>query len=362
VNGMGKRVRLARRGRVVAGVVLALAVATVAGCGGSDDASDTASGTEAAASGTQGLQSVKLMLPAPAGINFLGYHVARAKYWKEQGLDVDAIATDGSSVVAQQLVSGNEKFGVLGAASLYLADKKGADLRGIATLTHDDVARLSVPDDSDITDVTALDGKAIGIPAAGDGSVPIVEAVLAQAGLKPIDDVELPVVGAGGPAVVQALKSGRIAAYAHGQSDIPGIEIKGKTPLRSIMPEAFVGLPGNVLGVSQKTLDDPADRELAIKLARGWLQAGQFIAAHTDEALKIGCEAVPEDCQDMAVAELQAELSSQTQNPLVADAPGTTPEDKAETLIKAVAGDVTMPIGDALPNTYIDQIDAKLEG
>jgi NitT/TauT family transport system substrate-binding protein len=361
VNGMGTGMRLARRSRIVLGVALALAVGMVAGCGGSDGGSDAAAGDEQAASG-QKMQSVKLMLPAPAGINFLGYHVARAKYWKDEGLDVEAIVTDGSSVVAQQLVSGNEKFGLLGAASLYLADTKGADLRGIATLTHDDVARLSVPESSEITDVSQLKGKAIGIPAAGDGSVPIVQAILEQAGLKPVEDVELPVVGAGGPAVVQALNSDRIAAYAHGQSDIPGIQIKGKTPLRSIMPEAFVGLPGNVLGVSQGTLDDAADRELAIKLARGWLQAGQFIAANTAEALKIGCEAVPEDCQDMAVAELQAELSSQTQNPLVPDAPGTTPEDKAETLITAVAGKITLPISEVLPNTYIDQIAAKLEG
>lgn len=350
-----------RRARVAGVLILALALAVAAGCGG-----DSGSEGEPAAGGegpsAQSSQSVQLLLPAPAGINFVGYHVARERFWPEEGLDVEGIATDGSSVVAQQLASGNQKFGVLGAASLYLANTEGANLVGIATLTHDDVARLSVPEDSDIQQVSQLDGKAIGIPAAGDGSVPIVEAILEDAGLKPVEDVELPVVGAGGPAVVQALKNGRIHAYAHGQSDIPGMEIKGDTPLRSIMPDAFVGLPGNVLGLSRETLDNEEQRQIAIKLARGWLKAGQFVAQNPQEALEIGCNAVPEECQDRAVAELQVKLAGETQSPLVPEAPGTTPEDKARTLIEAAAGEVTLPIDEVLPNTYIDEIDAKLEG
>jgi len=334
---------------------LVLAAVALAGCGSDDD--PAAGG----AAGGEATESVQLLLPAPAGINFLGYHVAKERFWKEEGLDVEGVVTDGSSVVAQQLVSGNGSYGVLGAASLYLADTEGAELRGIATLTHDDVARLSVPESSEVTDATQLAGKAIGIPAAGDGSVPLVEAVLESSQIDPAD-VEMPVVGAGGPAVVRALQSGRIAAYAHGQSDIPGIEIQGRTPLRSIMPESFVGLPGNVLGVTQETLDDPAKREIAVKLARGWLKAGQFLSTNREEALQIGCDSVPEECQDMAVAELQSELSAETQSPLVAEAPGTTPEDKATTLIEAVAGEITIPISDVLLNEYVEQIDAKVEG
>lgn len=333
-----------------------LAASMVAGCG-SDDGE---SGDENGGSGS-GTEKVQLLLPAPAGVNFLGFHVAKEKFWPEDGLDVEPVVTDGSSVVAQQLVSGNGTYGVLGAASLYAANVEGGDLVGIATLTHDDVAQLSAPEDSDITEVSQLDGGAVGIPSAGDGSVPIVEAILEDAGLQPKEDVDMPVVGAGGPAVVQALENGRIDAYAHGQSDIPGMEIEGGMKLRSIMPEAYQGLPGNMLGVRAETLEDEETREIAIKLARGWLKAGQFLSTNPEESLEIGCNSVPEQCENMDVAELQGELSAQTQSPLVPDAPGTTPMDKAEVLIKAVVGEITQPLDEVFPDTYIEEIDAKLE-
>lgn len=347
--------RKAIRSNWVLAVLLGALV--IAGCGGSDDEGSSGE-NEAAGSGNE---SVELLLPAPAGVNFLGFHVAKELYWPEDGLDVEAVVTDGSSVVAQQLVSGNGTYGVLGAASLYSANVEGADLVGIATLTHDDVAQLSAPEDSDITDVSQLDGGAVGIPAAADGSVPIVEAILKDAGLEPKEEVSMPVVGAGGPAVVMALENGKINAYAHGQSDIPGMEIEGGMPLRPIMPEAFQGLPGNVLGAAAETLEDDAKREIAIKLARGWLKAGQYLSSNPKQALEIGCEAVPEGCTNMDVAELQGELSAETQSPLVPDAPGTTPEEKVQTLIEAVVGEITQPLSEVFPDTYIEEIDAKLE-
>jgi NitT/TauT family transport system substrate-binding protein len=336
-------------------VLAAAAVALLAGGCGSDDEQGSASGggsTQAAAE----TQKVTLLLPAPLGLNWSAFLVAKDRYWPEMGLEVEGVGTDGSSAVVQQLVSGNAQYGIASAAAIYQAATEGAKVKSIAGLTHDDVARLSVPEsDTSVQGVEDLKGKSIGITSAGDGSIPIVEAVMRQAGMQK-DDYKLPIVGEGGPAVVQAFKSGRIQAYAHGVSDVAGIEVTGKTPLRSIMPEEFNGLPGNSLTVMQETIDDPAKLDVAIKLARGWIQGANFVLENPAEAKKIGCKVVPEACTDDAIATRFVELSGETSKQLDPENPGRIDPKKAETLITAVAGKPKIPIDQVLLDDHVAKI------
>lgn len=351
---MLKRVRRTRSLRVAtAAVAGVLAVGAVAACGDSSDDSEASGGTDAAET-----QSVDVLLPAPLGLNWTAFLVAQDKFYPEEGLDVEAQPVDGSSAVTQQLSAGNATYGVAGAASVYIANTEGADLKGIAVLTHDDVARLSVPEDSEIESADELSGGAIGITSAGDGAIPIVQAVLANAGIEE-GEYELPIVGKGGPAVANALEKGRIQAYAHGVSDVAGLEIAGDTPLRSIMPPEFTGLPGNVLALTASSLEDPATRETAIKIARGWIEGAEYAAANPEEALAIACEAVPRECQDEATSELAVELATQTTEVLTPDEPGLIEMDKAQALIDAVAEDTSAPIEETLINDYIADINPQ---
>lgn len=333
-----------RRG---AGVALAatLTAGMLAACGESEPGTE---GSEPAET-----TDVQLLLPAGLGLNWAAFLVARERYWPEMGLDVEGIGTDGSSAVVQQIVAGNGTYGVAGAAAVYSGVVEGAEITGIATMTHDDVARLSVPaNDTSIQSPADLAGAAIGITSAGDGSLPIVAAVMAGAG---VSDYEQPIVGSGGPAVANAFQNGEIQAFAHGVSDVAGMEITADFPLRSIMPEEFVGLPGNVLVVPTAALDDPGQSEIAFKLASGWLQAAEWLLDNLDEGTEIACGQVPEACTDQATADLAVRLASETTEPLD-DQLGYTDPEKADTLITAVVGEATVPIGDVLSNEYLDEI------
>jgi len=298
---------------------------------------------------------VQLLLPAGLGLNWAAFHVASEMFWPELGLEVEGVGTDGSSAVVQQIVAGNGTYGVAGASAVYSGVVEGAEIVGIATMTHDDVARLSVPaDDDTIQSPADLEGKAIGITSAGDGSLPIVSAVMAAAG---VESYEEPIVGGGGPAVANAFETGQIQAFAHGVSDVAGMEITAGMPLRSIMPEEFVGLPGNVLVVPTAALDDPEQSEIAYKLASGWLQAAVWLLDNLEEGTEIACAAVPEACTDQATADLAVRLASETTSPL-SDELGYTDPAKAEALITAVLGELSIPVEDVITNEYLDEIAA----
>lgn len=285
------------------------------------------------------------MIPAPEGLGFIGLIMAEDRFFKQEGLQVKAVPTDGSSFVTQQLIAGHEKYGVASLPATYIAASKGADLQGIASLTHDDAAQLSVPTDSPIHSVADLRGKAVGITSPGDGAVPVIEAVLRSAGLEPNKDVRLVVVGAGGPAVAIALKSGKIAAYAAGLSDRPGVEVNGGVPLRSILPANYTGLPANQLVVGKGVLDDKAERDVAVKLARAWIKGAQFADQHPAEALQIGCKRVPEQCKNKKVAELLVKLSASEEKPLDPSQPGY----------------FDMTKGQAVADTLKDQVSSQVD-
>ncbi len=331
--------------RCTAVAVTALVAGALTGC---------SSATETAReSGTAATTDVQFLLPANLGLNWTAFLVAKDKFWPDMGLNVEGVGTDGSSAVIQQLVAGNGTYGIAGAAALYSAVAEGADLTGIAMMTHDDVARLSVAADDDaIKSPADLQGKAIGITSAGDGSRPIVAAVMKAAG---VTDYQEPIVGDGGPAVANAFQTGQIQAYAHGVSDVAGMEVTANFPLRSIMPEEFVGLPGNVFIVPDSVLDDADKSAVAFKLASGWLQAAAWLPDHLDEATDIACKQVPQACTDLTTAKRAVQYAAGTTEPL-SEQLGYTDPQKAQTLISAVVGNATVPIDAVLTNEYLDEI------
>lgn len=339
-----RNARLWRAPVVLLAVVFAAGV-VAAGCGGDDDSASSGAG---ASGGGAKTQDVNLVIPAPLGIYFPSVIVAQKKFWPEAGLNVKLLPTDGSPIVAQQLIAGKEKFGMMTADSVYLANVQGADLRGVSLMTHDDAALLSVPEDSPVQSVADLKGKSIGVTAAGDGAIPLTKIVMADAGIAD-GDYKLPVIGPGGPAAAQALKSGRVQAYAHGISDVGGMESVAKVKLRSIMPEKFVGLPGNVLAATQETLDNPADKEILEKLAQGRLDAAKFLVDEPEESYKILCEAVPEQCTDKGTAQAIIGQATLSNGPAEGDEPGVINLEKAQTLVDAFVKDTSIDVATVFP-------------
>jgi len=295
-------------------VALALlaAVVVAVGCGDDDD-----EGGEAAGGGEQAaeVQDVKMLMPFKESIAFIGLVVAQDRFYKDLGLNVELPATDGDSFVAQQLVAGKEKFGITGAPELMIANQKGEDLVGIADINRD-IFTIVAPSDSEVKSFDQMQGKKLGVTNLGGGEIPLVKGVLKNAGFKENEDVELAVIGEGGPAVASALNGGKIDAFAGAINDIAAIQAAGATgELVPILPEKFEDLPSNEFAVSQEVLDNEQDREIAINLMKGWRMGTEFAQQNPDQALEIACKRVPEDCENMDVAKAYLDVAIAAEEP-----------------------------------------------
>lgn len=272
----------------------ALAAVAVA-CG---DDEDEGGGGGGAASGE--LQQVQYMLPYQDSISFLGLLVAKDGCFEEEGLQVETLPSDGSDYVVQQLIAGNVKFGQTGADNILIANATGRDVRGIAQVGGRGIFSIIVPDDSDVQSVEDLRGKRLGVTDLGGGEIPLVKASIADAGLTEGEDVELAVVGEGGPAALNALQTGEVAAFAGANNDVAGMIAAGLEP-RNIVAEKFLTVPTTEVAVMEETLQNEEDREIAIKIARCYRKGAEFAVENPEDAVAIACEQVPEECEDEAV-------------------------------------------------------------
>lgn len=355
-------VKVAGRRRLVAafvGLAAMLAAFPLAGCGGSD--SDGATANTSSTKQAVAERSVKMAFPVPLGLFWSGYIIAKERFYPQMGLNVEFVSVDGSASVAQQVATGNAFAGIVADREIYAAATKGAKIVSIAENGHGPVANIGVPEASPIQSLAELRGKAIGVPSASDGSIAIVKELMSQAGMSE-DDYELPAVGAGGPAVAAALKSGRIAAYAHGISDIAPLKAKGGITLRSLVPPTYAELPSDGIVVKVETMDEAADRDVAAGIARGYIQGWQYIVDHREEAKKIICDAVPRECTDQKLVDASLDVVAQHYEPAGGGRSGAQDYDKLSLLIDmTLGGDQPIPLASVFSNDYISEINEGLD-
>lgn len=347
------RTRWARRTATV--LAIGIAGAGVVACGGDDEES---SGSESASSGESGeLTQVDYLLPYQDSISFLGLLVAKDGCFEEEGLEVKTIPSNGSDYVVQQLIAGNVKFGQTGADNILIANSLGRPVRGIAQVGGRGIFSIVAPEGGveSIPEVQKL-----GVTDLGGGEIPLVRAVIADAGLTEGEDVELVVVGEGGPAALEALNSGEIDAYAGANNDMAGMIAAGLDPV-TITPEKFLTVPTTEVAAMQETLDNPEDAETAAKLAKCYREGSEFAVENPDEALDIACEQVPEECSDMKVANIFLEqvLVSYEVPEGAESYVEHLPVDSYDLVQTSLAAeDISEPqdIEEVFPNTYMEEI------
>jgi NitT/TauT family transport system substrate-binding protein len=339
--------------------VLALCAAltvVAVGCGDDDDSG----GGGGASSGDSGggTQKVDLLLSYQRSLAFIGEIMAQENgYFADEGLEVKPIASEGGSFVTQQLIAGNQTYGLAGVEGVDIAVSKGSDLRSI--FEHDrDIILMGTPEDGDIQSVQDLEGKSLGITDPGGGEVALVNAVLEDAGLT--GKVNTPAVGPGGPAVYAALKDKKIAAYAGYTNDLAGVEAEG-LKLRNILPEKFRGLPSNTFAMTEENLQDPEKRDTMIKIVRAWNRGTIDALNDPEAALKIACDKyVPEECKDMNVARAFMNATLEGIKPREGKKMGEFDYDSLQTTANLLAdrdlGDEPIDFEKVFTNDYIDQI------
>jgi NitT/TauT family transport system substrate-binding protein len=173
-------------------------------------------------------------------------------------------------------------------------------------------------------------------------------------------DVRLVVVGEGGPAVASALKTGRIAAYSAGVSDQPGLIVKGGVQLRSIMPDKYAGLPDTVFVTTQEVLDDPGQRDVAIRMARALQEGAAYAKENPEATVEAGCRLYPDQCQDKNFAKVAVEKGVASDSAPDGTKYGFMDPAKMQVYVDAMKASGQVPkdvsVKDTFPNTYVDQI------
>jgi ABC-type nitrate/sulfonate/bicarbonate transport system substrate-binding protein len=289
-SGFLSRVRRTRF--IFAVACLGVLALVAAGCG--DD--DGGGGGE--------VQSVTVTLPFQDSIVWTGYEIARDPggiYESDYNIKAETVATEGGSFVIQQLIAGQIDFGITGTPETIIANAEGHDLIGIASIESDVFTIVSTPE-AGVKSIDDLEGKALGVTDLGGGEIPLVNAVLADHGLTPDENIELKVIGPGGPAAAKAIQDGEVDAYAAAINDLAGIEVTGVEFVPILEPK-FQDLPNDEMVVRAELLEDPDKLQPVLDIMAGWYKGTVFGEENPADGLAIICELVPEDCQDMGVAE-----------------------------------------------------------
>jgi NitT/TauT family transport system substrate-binding protein len=278
--------------------ILAALVLAAGGCGDDDDDGNGGGGAGGGETQAEETQQVELLLSYQRSIAFIGEIIAQENgYFADENLEVDVTPTEGGQFVIQQVIAGNQKFGLAGTQNVDVGVSQGSPLRAI--WEHDrDIILIAAPADSEVETVEDLAGKALGITDPGSGEISFVNGVLEGAGVR--GEVDMPAIGYG-PSAYDALESGKVAAYSGYTNDIAALEAEGLA-MKNILPEEFRGQPNNSLFATQDTIENPDDLETMIKIARAWTRGTVFALNDPEAALKIACEYVPEECKDMDAA------------------------------------------------------------
>jgi NitT/TauT family transport system substrate-binding protein len=301
---------------------------------------------------------IEVLVPFPyPGMLRPGLLMAQDRFFAEEGLNVTLTTVDGSQVVAQQLIAGNATLGVLDVASILIANADGHDIRAVAGFNKGTFG-IVVPDDSDIDSIEDLEGRVLGVTDPSGGEMNLVRAALADVGLEPDTDVEIVPVGEGGPASFLALQDGTVDAFAGAINDFVALEGEGFVP-RSIVPEKYQGLPAGNWVVMQSTLDDPELRDIVVRVVRAHAKGLVFADENIDAAVAVGCEIVPEQCEDEARATITMARGLETNRPNGDNPWGFNDHEAWSTSQEALLADVIETEFDvtvAAPNDLIDEI------
>lgn len=292
------------------GVALLAAAMVAVGCRG-----------EAGGDGDSQRTRFTFMFPVNDPIQFYPWYVAEELgYFEEEGLAVTLEVADGSSAAIQQLIAGNADAALPAPGAFLNGVASGQPLKWIYSLQYSNIFTFVAPAGSGITSVADLRGRKVGISELSGGEVPLVRAVLRDAGLSEGQDVELVPVGEGSALTIEALQSGQVDAYSSSVFDVAAIEAAG-IDLTVILPDDAAGYPADGVVTTEQTLE--SRRDDLVGFLRAASKAIVFTRANPQATLGILADIAPEAFEDRTLAEGFFEVATDltTPPPQLAGAP-----------------------------------------
>jgi NitT/TauT family transport system substrate-binding protein len=261
------------------------------------------------------LTKITVAVPHPSAIIWIPLHVAIGEgYFKDEGLEVNVEAVDGSSQVLQVMSAGKAQFGIPGPGPVLAARARGVDAVFIYNLFPKALFGLVVKEDSSYTQASQLKGTVVGVGTADGSEVTFVRPILNEAGLTEGKDYTFLPVGDGGLAAAAFLRND-IEAYASSVVDSAIMTSKG-LPLREITPEKNLAYFGNGFATLASYLE--ANPKVVEGLGRALVRAARFCADPANQAkvLKDAAMGNPQEAEDTVMAKALLVQVVERQTPL----------------------------------------------
>lgn len=278
-------------------VVLLLLLSIVsAACGsdGGDSKKDRAKDSEKA---NVAPTKVRFALPVspPDEGQIWAFVPGGAGYFKEEGLDVEFIPSDGGTAALRQVATGNADFSVNNPQAIINGVGEGLDVVGVATVLPRQIYGFFVLENSPIKTYEDLRGKKVGLSAFTSGGFPFAQVGLEENGIDAgtenrKGDVELVTTGAGGPAL-QALLSGSVDALVTWDTQVAVFKLLGTT-LRELPEVSLADLPADLITTTGKMLKE--NPEVVERFSRAVLKGIVYAQKHPKEALAFFRQQYPE--------------------------------------------------------------------
>lgn len=214
------------------------------------------------AASAQGVKDISYITPyGNSAVYAPDYVAATDGLFEKNGLKVNIIPGNGSSIAVQQAIAGQVQVARAGGIDVVRAISGAkAPIRAVGTICHTSTWWIVSAAAKPVKAPADLAGKTVGIVSAGGGSENTLDIVLATAGV-PHDSVKRQVVG-NSPGALDFVKLGRIDAFVCDQFVVVALlGMKAEVAMMSVDP--YVAIPGQVYLASQKTIDEQPEMILA---------------------------------------------------------------------------------------------------
>lgn len=228
-------------------------------------------------------------------------------FLEQEGLNVELKSARGSAL-GVQLVMTNQADVVHAGTSvgLMVPVSKGANLKAFYNMITQNFQMPAVPQDSPIKTLQDLKGKKLGVIGQATATIPIVKAVLEDAGLNPDKDVTFIVVGYGAQAATALWETRQVDALAMYDSVYAAIENvnPAKYQLRVLTSPLSDRISFQTALVARsETLTSKRDQ--LIKLGRAHAKSTVFALTNPEAAVRIHYKRHPEQ-RPKGVSDAQA--------------------------------------------------------
>lgn len=240
----------------------------------------------------------------PLGRHAAWYAALAEGYYKDEGLDVSIIPSQGTAQVIQAVESGTANIGFVDVPSVIIARGNGSKLKMVAVnYGKAPYAIFSLSNGANVTTPKQLEGLNLG-SGAGSFTPKVIQGFMAQKGLDPN---KLTISNVAPPARATTLLSGQVPAIEFFVMAKPGLEAGAKasnTELRTLLlADQGLELYGNGIAATEDYLVKNSD--VVKRFVRASLKGWKFTIANPEKAAADQIKYIPTLKSELIVAEIK---------------------------------------------------------